>query len=84
MGPAQGSVGHSASSEHAVNGERHCAEWNCRAGQNDVIIRTAGTVTPFFPMYTSTYDWGNIDKHNFDDGSSPGMKKPSNSIVFPH
>jgi hypothetical protein len=32
-------------------------EWNCRAGQNNVIIRTDGTVAPCFPMYASTFDW---------------------------
>ncbi len=31
------------------NGELHFAEWNCRAGQNNVIIRTNGTVGPMFP-----------------------------------
>ena len=36
-------------------------EWNCRAGQNNVIIRTDGTVAPCFPMYAATYDWGKID-----------------------
>ena len=33
------------------NGELHFAEWNCRAGQNNVIICTDGTVAPCFPMY---------------------------------
>jgi hypothetical protein len=36
---------------HEPNGELHFAEWNCRAGQNNVIIRTDGTVAPCFPMY---------------------------------
>src|SRR5215469_5979461 len=47
-------------------GELHFAEWNCRAGQNNVIVRTDGTVAPCFPMYGATYDWGNIDKHKFE------------------
>jgi hypothetical protein len=34
-------------------GELHFAEWNCRAGQNNLIIRTDGTVAPCFPMYAS-------------------------------
>jgi MoaA/NifB/PqqE/SkfB family radical SAM enzyme len=56
------------------NGELHFAEWNCRAGQNNVIIRTDGTVAPCFPMYPSNYDWGNIDKHKFDSTQLEGMK----------
>src|SRR5215813_6429928 len=43
------------------NGDVHLTDWNCRAGQNNVIIRTDGTVAPCFPMYPSTFDWGNID-----------------------
>ncbi|MDE3109947.1 MAG: radical SAM protein, partial [Acidobacteriota bacterium] len=55
-------------------GELHFAEWNCRAGQNNVIIRTDGTVAPCFPMYPSTYDWGNIDGHKFERKQLTGMK----------
>src|SRR5262249_28373055 len=40
-------------------GKIHFTDWNCRAGQNNVIIRTDGTVAPCFPMYGSTFDWGN-------------------------
>jgi MoaA/NifB/PqqE/SkfB family radical SAM enzyme len=65
-----------------ANGELHFAEWNCRAGQNNVIIRTDGTVAPCFPMYASTYDWGNIDKHKFDDGQLAGMKKTCQRHCF--
>jgi MoaA/NifB/PqqE/SkfB family radical SAM enzyme len=49
-----------------ANGELHFAEWNCRAGQNNVIIRTDGSVAPCFPMYAATYDWGTIDGHKFE------------------
>ena len=49
-----------------AGGDLHFTEWNCRAGQNNVIIRTDGTVAPCFPMYPSTFDWGNIDKPKFD------------------
>ena len=41
-------------------------EWNCRAGQNNVIIRTDGTLAPCFPMYTATYDWGVVGGHKFE------------------
>jgi MoaA/NifB/PqqE/SkfB family radical SAM enzyme len=57
-----------------ANGELHFTEWNCRAGQNNVIIRTDGTVAPCFPMYPSTVDWGNIDKPKFDQQQLKQMK----------
>jgi len=44
------------------DGELQFAAWNCRAGQDNVIIRTDGTVAPCFPMYGATYDWGNIGR----------------------
>lgn len=31
-------------------------EWNCRAGQNTLIIRTDGSLAPCFPMYTANHD----------------------------
>src|SRR6201987_1317959 len=65
-----------------ANGELHFAEWNCRAGQNNVIIRTDGTVAPCFPMYGATYDWGNIDQHKFDDGQLTAMKKTCQQHCF--
>lgn len=37
--------------------------WNCRAGQNSIIIRT---VAPCFPMYSATQDWGTIENQKFD------------------
>jgi MoaA/NifB/PqqE/SkfB family radical SAM enzyme len=56
------------------SGEMHFTEWNCRAGENNVIIRTDGTVAPCFPMYASTYDWGNIDRPNFEEKQLKSMK----------
>src|SRR5215469_8095084 len=41
-----------------------------------------GTVAPCFPMYASTYDWGNIDKHKFDDGQLGSMKKTCQQHCF--
>lgn len=63
-------------------GEIRFAEWNCRAGQNNVIIRTDGTVAPCFPMYPSTYDWGNIENHKFDGGQLASMKKTCQQHCF--
>ncbi len=64
------------------NGELHFAEWNCRAGQNNVIIRTDGTVAPCFPMYASSFDWGNIDEPKFDEKQLTDMKKSCQRHCF--
>jgi MoaA/NifB/PqqE/SkfB family radical SAM enzyme len=56
--------------------------WNCRAGQNNVIIRTDGTVGPCFPMYGSTFDWGNIDEPKFDPTQLACMKKTCQEHCF--
>lgn len=40
--------------------------WQCRAGQNSLIIRTDGTLAPCFPMYSATHDWGVVGDHKFD------------------
>jgi hypothetical protein len=68
--------------EQDANGELHFAEWNCRAGQNNVIIRTDGTVAPCFPMYPSTYDWGAIEGHKFDRDELVTMKKTCQQHCF--
>ena len=36
--------------------------WDCRAGQNSIIIRTDGTLAPCFPMYSATEDWGVVGR----------------------
>jgi MoaA/NifB/PqqE/SkfB family radical SAM enzyme len=50
-------------------------EWNCRAGQNNVIIRVDGTIAPCFPMYSATHDWGTIANPKFDPQQLKEMKK---------
>jgi radical SAM protein with 4Fe4S-binding SPASM domain len=65
-----------------ADGELQFAEWNCRAGQNNVIIRTDGTVAPCFPMYGATHDWGNIDQARFDQQQLAGMKKTCQQHCF--
>jgi len=50
-------------------------DWNCRAGQNSLIIRTDGTLAPCFPMYSATYDWGTVGNHKFDVKQLDEMKK---------
>jgi radical SAM protein with 4Fe4S-binding SPASM domain len=64
------------------NGGLHFAEWNCRAGQNNVIIRTDGTVAPCFPMYGATFDWGNIDEPKFDQTQLSAMKSTCQRHCF--
>jgi hypothetical protein len=64
------------------DGSLQFTERNCRAGQNNVIIRTDETVAPRFPMYASTYDWGNIDTPKFDQSESRGMKKTCQRHCF--
>jgi len=63
-------------------GNLRFADWNCRAGQNNVIIRTDGTVGPCFPMYGATYDWGTVDGHRFDTAQLTGMKKTCQQHCF--
>lgn len=64
------------------NGELQFTDWNCRAGQNNVIIRTDGTVGPCFPMYAATYDWGTIEGHKFEQEQLGEMKKSCQNHCF--
>jgi MoaA/NifB/PqqE/SkfB family radical SAM enzyme len=64
------------------SGELHFTEWDCRAGQNNVIIRTDGTVAPCFPMYSSSFDWGNIEEAKFDQAQLKAMKKTCQRHCF--
>jgi MoaA/NifB/PqqE/SkfB family radical SAM enzyme len=68
--------------ESGANGGLHFADWNCRAGQNNVIVRTDGTVGPCFPMYAATYDWGSIEGHKFDPVQLHDMKKSCQKHCF--
>ena len=64
------------------NGELQFTDWNCRGGQNNVIIRTDGTVAPCFPMYSSTFPWGNIDRFTFDKQQLRSMKQTCERHCF--
>lgn len=48
--------------------------WNCRAGQNTLIIRVDGTLAPCFPMYSATHDWGVVGSPTFDREQLATMK----------
>lgn len=56
--------------------------WNCRAGQNNVIVRVDGTLAPCFPMYSATYDWGAIENHKFDVQQLDEMKEECQTHCF--
>jgi len=56
--------------------------WNCRAGQNNVIIRVDGTLAPCFPMYSATYDWGTIGRHKFEVKQLDEMKQECQTHCF--
>ncbi|HEV2425336.1 MAG TPA: radical SAM protein [Terriglobia bacterium] len=56
--------------------------WNCRAGQNNVIVRVDGTLAPCFPMYSATYDWGVIEKPKFDTSQLDEMKQECQTHCF--
>jgi len=52
----------------------HQEPWNCRAGQNTLIIRVDGTLAPCFPMYSATYNWGTVGAHKFERQQLNEMK----------
>ncbi|MGH9433314.1 MAG: hypothetical protein ACRD3T_17425 [Terriglobia bacterium] len=56
--------------------------WNCRAGQNSMIIRVDGALAPCFPMYSANYDWGMIEKRNFQKPQLDEMKKTCQTHCF--
>jgi MoaA/NifB/PqqE/SkfB family radical SAM enzyme len=56
--------------------------WNCRAGQNSLIIRTAGTLAPCFPLYSATHDWGVVEDHKFDIPQLNEMKETCQTHCF--
>ncbi len=56
--------------------------WNCRAGQNSLIIRVDGTLAPCFPMYSAKYDWGAIEYHKFEVRQLDEMKQSCQTHCF--
>jgi MoaA/NifB/PqqE/SkfB family radical SAM enzyme len=54
--------------------EENLEPWNCRAGQNTLIIRVDGTLAPCFPMYSATHDWGIVASPKFDTKQLTEMK----------
>jgi MoaA/NifB/PqqE/SkfB family radical SAM enzyme len=66
------SVERLAQMKEFVHGELE--PWNCRAGQNTVIIRVDGTLAPCFPMYSATHDWGVVGSPGFERDQLATMK----------
>ncbi|MFQ5777484.1 MAG: radical SAM protein [Terriglobia bacterium] len=56
--------------------------WQCRAGQNNVIVRVDGTLAPCFPMYSASHDWGIIGDHKFEVSQLDEMKKSCQTHCF--
>ena len=56
--------------------------WNCRAGQNSLIIRVDGTLAPCFPMYSAKHDWGVIENHKFAVSQLDEMKQSCQTHCF--
>ncbi len=56
--------------------------WDCRAGQNSLIIRTDGTLAPCFPLYSATHDWGVPGAHRFDVRQLDDMKQTCQRHCF--
>ncbi len=49
-------------------------DWDCRAGQNSLIIRTDGTLAPCFPMYNASHNWGSAGRPCFEKQQLAAMK----------
>jgi MoaA/NifB/PqqE/SkfB family radical SAM enzyme len=56
--------------------------WNCRAGQNSMIIRVDGSLAPCFPMYSAKHDWGVIGNHKFEVPQLNAMKQSCQTHCF--
>src|SRR5260370_29114211 len=71
-----------ASERHAGFLRGRLEPWNCRAGQNSLIIRVDGTLAPCFPLYSATYDWGAVGDHKFDVPQLNEMKQTCQTHCF--
>ncbi len=60
----------------------HSSSWNCRAGQNTVIIRTDGTLAPCFPLYSAPDDWGTVGAPRFDASDLAAAKRTCEPHCF--
>ena len=74
------SVERLAQMKQFIHGELE--DWNCRAGQNSLIVRVDGTLAPCFPMYSAGYDWGTIEDQKFDTKQLKEMKHECQKSCF--
>jgi MoaA/NifB/PqqE/SkfB family radical SAM enzyme len=79
--PMLNSVERLAEMKRFLRGAHH-EPWNCRAGQNTVIIRVDGTLAPCFPMYSATEDWGVVGTPRFDRTQLKEMKETCEPNCF--
>jgi hypothetical protein len=49
-------------------------EWDCGAEQNSLVIRTDGTLTPCFPLYSTLHDWCAIRNPRFNPAALQELK----------
>ena len=49
--------------------------WNCGAGQNGILIRPDGSLTPCFDLITYDHDWGRIWEPKFDPDALEEIKR---------
>jgi len=56
--------------------------WDCRAGQNSLVIRTDGTLAPCFPMYSATHDWGTVGHPCYETAQLDEMKTTCQKECF--
>lgn len=57
-------------------------EWDCRAGQNSIVIRTDGTLAPCFPMYSAGNNWGVIGQPFFRPNELIDIKRKCQPRCF--
>lgn len=57
-------------------------DWDCRAGQNSLIIRTDGSLAPCFPFYSATCDWGVAGSPRFDSKQLAVLKRECQPHCF--
>jgi MoaA/NifB/PqqE/SkfB family radical SAM enzyme len=57
-------------------------QWDCRAGENSLIIRTDGTLAPCFPMYSATGNWGVAGEPCFEKQQLANMKAECQQHCF--
>jgi radical SAM protein with 4Fe4S-binding SPASM domain len=65
-----------------TSGQLRFADWNCRAGQNNIVVRTDGTIAPCFPTYSSSFDWGTLDAPKLEAEQLSSMKKECQQHCF--